>query len=92
MPGATPNSVTSCSAPNSVRVVLTGFDAEKSVVTLDLATLFAGSNLDTNMAMTAPGCMSGPTDADCAPIFSRLGLPFGTAAATPQTVFTLVSQ
>jgi uncharacterized repeat protein (TIGR04052 family) len=87
--GATPNSVASCSAPNRARIALTGFDPEKSVITLDLAALFAGANLDTNLEMTAPGCMSGATDTDCAPFFAHLGLPFGATAAGPQTVFSV---
>jgi uncharacterized repeat protein (TIGR04052 family) len=90
MAGATPNSVVSCAASNRLRVTLTGFEPETSAVVMDLAALLSGSNLDTNVPMTAPGCMSGATDTDCSPIFERLGLPFGTAA-TPavQTVFRL---
>lgn len=92
MPGSTPNSVSSCTAPNRVRVVLSGFDAETSVVTFDLAALLGASNLDTNMAMTPPGCMSGAGDADCAPIFARLGLAFGASPASTQSVFSVVNQ
>ncbi len=84
--GPTPNSVASCSNANRPRVTL-DFDPEVNVVVLDLAALFEGSNLDTNLAMSAPGCMSGPTDTDCAPIFSRLGLSFGSAAAGSQSFF-----
>lgn len=87
--GATPNSVASCSTPNRARIALTGFDAETSVVTLDLAALFEGTNLDTNVALSAPGCMSAGTDTDCAVPFAHLGLPFGTTAAVPQTAFRL---
>jgi uncharacterized repeat protein (TIGR04052 family) len=85
--GATPNSVASCSTSNRVRVTLQGFDPEAKAVALDIASLLAGSNLDVNMAMSAPGCMSGATDADCAPIFAKLGLPFGAAAAGVQGAF-----
>lgn len=84
--GATPNSVASCSNPNRVRVTL-DFDPDEQVVVLDLASLFETSNLDTNLAMSAPGCMSTPTDTDCAPVFSKLGLPFGGAAAGAQAFF-----
>lgn len=85
--GSTPNSVASCANANRVRVTLP-FDAKKKIV-LDLAKLFEGVNLDTNVAMTAPGCMSTATDTDCALIFQHLGLPFGAAAAQPQTFFTV---
>jgi uncharacterized repeat protein (TIGR04052 family) len=89
MPGSMPNEISACSAPNRVTVALTDFDPETSTVVFDLAALLEGSNLDTNMAMTAPGCMSGATDLDCVPIFDRLGLPFGTATPTSQRVFTV---
>lgn len=92
MPGATPNSVSSCTAPNRVRVVLSGFDAETSVVNFDLAALLGASNLDTNLAMTPPGCMSSAGDTDCGPIFAKLGLPFGSTAAGTQSVFSVVNQ
>lgn len=84
--GATPNSVASCSNPNRVRVTL-DFDPAEQVVVLDLASLFETSNLDTNVALSAPGCMSTPTDTDCAPLFSKLGLPFDGAAAGAQAFF-----
>lgn len=86
MAGATPNSVASCSNANRLRVTL-DFDPDSDVVVLDLASLFETSNLDTNLAMSAPGCMSAPTDTDCAPVFSKLGLPFGGTAAGPQAFF-----
>ncbi len=84
--GTTPNSVASCSNSNRVRVTL-DFDPDADVVVLDLASLFETSNLDTNLAMSAPGCMSTPTDTDCGPLFSKLGLPFGGAAAGVQAFF-----
>ncbi len=76
---SSPNVVTSCATPNRRVVTLTGFNPASSVVVADLATLFAGSNLDAN-AGGPPGCMSGPTDTDCAPIFAALGLAFGGGA------------
>jgi uncharacterized repeat protein (TIGR04052 family) len=59
-------------------------------VSVDLGALHAGSDL-----LSAPpagdhmaGCMSGPTDPQCAPIFAALGLPFGDVQApAAQTVF-----
>lgn len=85
--GATPNSVASCSAPNRVRVTLNDFTPETNVVVLDLAALMSTSNLDTNLAMSAPGCMSGATDTDCGPFFAKLGLPFGGATTAVQGAF-----
>jgi len=85
--GATPNSVASCSTANRLRVTLQGFNPETKAVVLDLAALVAGSNLDTNLAMSAPGCMSAPTDTDCGPIFAKMGLPFAGAAAGVQGAF-----
>ncbi len=87
--GATPNSIVSCEQPNAPTVSLTGFDPATSTVALDVETLFAESDITTNFGQSAPGCMSEPDDTDCAPIFRRLGLPFGNGAATPQQVFRL---
>lgn len=88
--GATPNTVTECAAPNRVRITLADFAPKTSVVNFDLAALLAGSDLDVNQ-MGAPGCMSGGTDTDCAPIFQRVGLPFAGAAAMTQTIFTITN-
>lgn len=85
-----PNQVTSCQRPNRFDVEISNFDPTGAgSVVMDVAALFAGSNLDTNQAQTAPGCMSEGSDADCAPIFQRLGLGFGGAQGTPsaQTFF-----
>ena len=85
-----PNQVTSCQQANRFEVEIPDFDPARSQrVVLDVAALFAGSNLDVNTAQTHPGCMSTPEDPDCAPIFQRLGLPFGGTAANPsaQTFF-----
>lgn len=85
------NQVTSCQHPNIIDVEIPGYDPEQSssAVVLDVAALFAGSNLDTNQDNTAPGCMSDQADSDCVPIFQRLGLGIGTVAADPahQTFF-----
>ncbi|MDY7227531.1 MbnP family copper-binding protein [Hyalangium rubrum] len=87
---AGPNQVTSCQQENRFEVELAGFDPEKAQnVVLDVATLLAGSDLDTNQANSAPGCMSATNDADCGPIFQRLGLAFNGTQANPanQTFF-----
>ena len=59
---------------------------------LDLALLFAATNFDTADGGGAPGCMSGATDPECAPIFPKLGLPFGATPAGTQTAFRLVTK
>jgi uncharacterized repeat protein (TIGR04052 family) len=85
-----PNVVTACEAPNRVEVELSGFNPERGApVVLDLAALFSGSNLDTNQLGSNPGCMSAPDDADCVPLFQRLGLPFAGEPAAPggQVIF-----
>ena len=81
--------VTQCTNPNRPDVDLPGVTPEGSSVTFDLAELFADSDLDSNTVDTPPGCMGAPIDPECAPIFSKLGLPFGAAAAGTQTVFTV---
>lgn len=85
-----PNQVTSCQRPNRFDVEIPNFDPiGAGSVVMDVAALFAGSNLDANQAQTAPGCMSEGADEDCAPIFQRLGLGFGGAQGNPgaQTFF-----
>ncbi|WP_224361456.1 MbnP family copper-binding protein [Hyalangium versicolor] len=79
-----PNQVTSCEHPNRFEVEIATFDPSASqAVVLDVATLFAGSNLDTNQESTAPGCMAELNDQDCAPLFQRMGLGFGSTQANP---------
>lgn len=88
--GTDPNSITGCSAENRPRITLGDFAAKTSTIVFDAQKLLEGSNLDVNQA-GAPGCMSGATDTDCPPIFERLGVPFGGAAATTQTTFSITN-
>lgn len=79
-----PNQVTSCQRPNRFDVEIAPFDPTGAEgVVLDVAALFGGSNLDTNQAQTGAGCMSESFDEDCAPIFERLGLGFGSVQGNP---------
>lgn len=87
MAGTQPNSVESCSALNTISVTIDDFDPETQAVVFDVAALLAGSDLSVDLG-GAPGCMSGPTDPECAPLFGKLGLPFGGVAAGTQTVFS----
>lgn len=81
---------TECSAPNVVTVDNLGpFDPASDTIIADFAALVAGVPMDTNQAMTPPGCMAGPGDQDCAPLFGNLGLAFGgDPAPSGQSFFT----
>lgn len=76
--------VTSCQSPNRPEVSLMGIDPQKSKVVLDLAKLLADSDLTQSKGTE---CMSGPGNADCAPLFSALGLAYGTSPAVTQKIF-----
>lgn len=71
-------------------IVLTAFDPAKSKIVVDYAAVVAGSDLSKN-AGGAPGCMSGPMDPECDPIFQRLGLSVKDASTHPdqQKLFTV---
>ncbi len=77
-------SPTSCAHPNRPTVTFDRFDPDADVIVADVAALYAASDLESNQPRTAAGCMAGPMDADCGPIFAALGLPFGEASAGPQ--------
>lgn len=81
---------TECSAPNVVVADNLGpFDPDTGTVVADFAALVAGAPLDVNQMMTPVGCMTGPTDMDCAPLLENLGLPFGGVPAPgAQSFFT----
>jgi uncharacterized repeat protein (TIGR04052 family) len=70
---------TMCARPNVVDVDIPFRPGE--AVVLDLAALLAGS--DFAGASADVGCMSDPVDAECAPLFERLGL----RGDSPQEVF-----
>jgi len=81
---------TECSAPNRVDVELDTFAPESDTVIADLAALVDGASLDENQPETPFGCMAGPSDSDCAPLFDNLGLPFGGSEPSgPQTFFSV---
>ncbi|MEX8500394.1 MbnP family copper-binding protein [Leptothrix ochracea] len=81
---------TSCTNPNRLGLKFDGFNANSQKIVLDIAQLLQNAELD--FTYTAPpGCMSGSTDPDCAPIFKALGLDLATgktlSGAGVQTVF-----
>lgn len=83
---------TACTNPNRLGVQLNNFNASTQKVVLNLATLFAGSDLTYESGGPA-GCMSGTTDLECTPIFKAWGidLPTGVTLTGPavQTVFSV---
>ncbi len=91
---ATPGdfSTASCTTLNVPAASFPAFNATTQAVAFDIALLFAATNFDTADGGGAPGCMSGATDPECAPIFPKLGLPFGTTPAGSQASFRLVTK
>jgi hypothetical protein len=94
--GCTPNQTkitvpTSCLNPNRPEISFAAFDPQKDQVVVDLAALLQDTDVDGKPDLKGGGCMSNPHDPDCAAMFARLGLAFGDAAATPQTVFRVKS-
>lgn len=65
--------IVQCSSPNRFSVRLPNFDPRHQRVVLDLAELFAGSDLGRDEGGAA-GCMSSPQDPECPAIFRQLGL------------------
>ena len=63
-----------------------GFDPEANQVVLDLAALYADSDLDHSVDFKTDniaGCMSSLSDPECAALFSQVGL---TADGSPREV------
>lgn len=88
MPTGAPSTIpTACRWANRPTITFDQFDPVRDVVRLDLASLFKSANLAVNQPKTAMGCMSGQADADCAPVFAALGLPFGAAKGGAQSAF-----
>lgn len=89
------NTAITCKYPDLARVALNGFKGSAKNVTLDLATLFADSDLDAqNDPMVDPvtGCMSSTADPECPPLFAKLGLAFESNDPGPAQTFFAVSQ
>lgn len=72
-----------CATANRPVITLMGYDPDRDVIAFDLAQLVAGADLLGNQPKTAAGCMSGPDDTDCAPVFAALGLPHPTTHSQP---------
>ncbi len=66
-----------CQRPNRPSLELP-IDPAQGRVVLDVAGLFAGIDTRFNTPDTPPGCMSGPDDPECVPVFRNLGLSVET--------------
>ncbi|MDA0182207.1 metallo-mystery pair system four-Cys motif protein [Solirubrobacter phytolaccae] len=75
----------SCANANRGSVRLKKFNPAKQQVAVDVKTLVAGSDITVNGG-NAPGCMSAPTDPECAGVFKAFGVS-GT-----QTVFKAIAK
>jgi len=86
-----------CSTENRVKLNVDGFDPAADAIAVDLQALVADSDMTTaNDKEVDPvdGCMSGPMDPECPPLFTAMGLNHTTGATNPggQTVFRVVDK
>jgi uncharacterized repeat protein (TIGR04052 family) len=73
-----------CSLPNRNSVTFRKFNPAKQQIAINLKPLLGGIDVSDGF------CMSDPTDADCGPLFSALGMKVGTKERTTQTAFRVV--
>jgi uncharacterized repeat protein (TIGR04052 family) len=69
----------SCAASNQAAIRLQGFDPEKNSIVFDIASFYAGSDLDHQidpMTDGVSGCMAFEGDPECPPVFQALGMAF----------------
>lgn len=76
--------VTSCSNPNRGDVKITGFDPFAKKILVDYAALVATTDLAHDKG-GMPGCMSGPTDPECAALLAAAGVDPATGAGKAST-------
>lgn len=81
---------TECRWANRPEIAFQEFDVDRDVIDLDVGALLRAADVTVNQPKTAAGCMSGPTDRDCAPIFAALGLSFAGTPASKQQAFRIV--
>jgi uncharacterized repeat protein (TIGR04052 family) len=75
----------SCAVANRANVRLKSFDPKGQQVAVDVKAMLAGNDITVNKG-NAPGCMSGPTDPECAGVFAAFGL------TGKQTVFKAIDR
>lgn len=92
---------TVCTYANLPHICLDTFDIDNKQVVIDLASLFADTDITQITAGTSPGCMSGNNDPECQTLFPKLGLNFvyddgaspaqtyATDPASPQSMFAV---
>ena len=101
-----------CTSPNRATVRLASFNPARQQVAVDLKALLKGSTLSsgsTGMTMAhasmdmgsggmdMSGCMSGPGETSCGPLFAALGIAWndtsgGGKSSTKQTVFRAITR
>jgi uncharacterized repeat protein (TIGR04052 family) len=75
--------VAACDRPNVAEIVFTDIDPLSTKVLVDYAALVQDSEVGAN-AGGQPGCMSDPTDPDCLPVFTRLGIDTTDGSPRPE--------
>lgn len=86
-----------CATPNRGAVTFKRFDFAKKMIALDLNRLVSGADITVNQKGAA-GCMSGPTDPECSPVFANLGIGWsadGSGSGLPtgtQRIFRIIRQ
>ncbi|WP_437980536.1 MbnP family copper-binding protein [Sorangium sp. So ce117] len=81
MPGAD-GGVAACDRPNVAEIVFEGIDPLTTKVLVDYAALVADSDLSAS-ADDIPGCMSDPSDSECLPLFTHLGIDSADGSPRP---------
>ncbi|MDI1477290.1 MbnP family copper-binding protein [Polyangium sp. y55x31] len=69
----------SCAASNQAEIRLDGFDPDTKSIVFDIASFYAGSDLDLQidpMTDGVSGCMAFAGDPECPPVFEALGMSF----------------
>jgi uncharacterized repeat protein (TIGR04052 family) len=83
---------TACTNPNRLALSFASFNAASQKIVFDVAQLFKETDVSFDGG-GAPGCMSGSTDPECAPIFKALGIELATGktlnSASVQSVFSV---
>ncbi len=69
-----------CLRSNRLTIELPVFDHASQTIVLDVGAMLADVDVGKNTPMTAPGCMSGLDDPECAELFPQLGLDLATGA------------
>ncbi|WP_438032236.1 MbnP family copper-binding protein [Sorangium sp. So ce204] len=81
MPGAN-GELTACDRPNVAEIAFEGIDPLTTKVLVDYAALVAESDLS-GSADDIPGCMSDPSDSECLPLFTYLGIDITDGSPRP---------